>query len=131
MKIDLNIISQIESDNNDKLRGKAGERGRFQIRAKGGILDDWNAAFKKRQHTPDQLEDSAIAGMIVNWWFEVQLMKYFGAYDIDDTLLHRILAYNWGIGNLQKWINKGSHMDELPSVSKRYFEKYLMLAAKK
>lgn len=35
---------------------------------------------------------------------------------------HVIAAYNWGYGNVKKWVAKGAKFDELPDDTKHYIE---------
>lgn len=47
------------------------------------------------------------------------LKKEFGTTEL------ALMAYNWGPGNVQKWIKEGSKREDIPEETKNYVNKIL------
>lgn len=52
--------------------------------------------------------------------------------------LHALMAYNWGMGNVNRWIRTGKHGDKIPAETfnyvsriKKYYQEYIDLDNKK
>lgn len=126
MKVDINALSLAESNNNPNKVGTVGEVGIHQIRPKGGVLDDWNRVFKKRQYEAKDLKDPAISSLIAGWWINEWLpSRYMTAYDIEDTERNRIICWNRGSSNAAKWIRNGAKEEELPKATTELIKRYM------
>lgn len=121
--INVNSIAIAESENNPKKRGDSGERGAHQIMP-DGVLADWNKNHKQK-YTADDLEDPAISGKIANWWLNDWCPNhYFRAYQIKDSELNRIVAWNRGITIMRKWYQEGENYGRLPLATINLIKRY-------
>lgn len=100
-EIDMSVIATIESSNNPNAYNESENAiGLYQIRL--GALKDYNMAH-------------------ISWYFNVAIPKYMKNMGIEDTTDHRIIAYNFGISNLRKYL---AGEKELPQITKNYIKKY-------
>ena len=124
--INLDIISVIESSgNNMAYNFKSGATGQYQITK--SCLNDYNKHAAENGLTLLNLTDMyepKYAYMVSNWYLNEHIPDLLWNYDIPDTITSRLIAYNWGIGNLRKWFKHGSHWNQLPKETRNYVIKY-------
>jgi len=119
--INLDHIIQIESSGNEKaVNRRSGARGLTQITKptweemvrKMGVNWSWDDAFDG--------EKNRVVG---EYYINTEIPRLLEYYGIEDTVKHRLMAYNWGIGNVKKWYrSKGKA--SMPSETSNYIEKY-------
>lgn len=119
-KIDISIIAEIESSNNPKaVSYKGAKYGRGLLQISEVALQDYNAA-NSSEVAPEQLYNPEVNLRVGKWYFG-QIRRYLSHFSIKPTLEHILIAYNFGIGNLRKYL-KGEV--ELPEETKQYIKKY-------
>ena len=59
---------------------------------------------------------------IGTWYINKRIPQMIKAYGLEDTIEYRLIAYNWGIGNLLKHLKK-----PLPKETRDYIRKYRRL----
>lgn len=97
--------------------------GLMQIRQ--GCLQDWNMSHWREQYDTQDLFDPDVNVKIGTWYINKKIPMYLKFYKLEDTIDNRLMAYNWGIGNLRK-----HHLDKsipIPQVTKDYLKKYRRL----
>jgi soluble lytic murein transglycosylase-like protein len=95
----LDAVVKIESNYNVDALGAAKEIGLAQLLPKGGAIDEWES------HKGKGLWDYWNPEMnlhVAAWYLGVRIPQYLKAYGVQDSIEHRIWAYNAGIGNLLK-----------------------------
>ena len=115
-EVNMAIISTIESNNNPKAYNKhSGAIGLCQITP--CVLQDYNKAHAGNLHIdiPD-LWDRDINYAVAYWYMNEKIPQLLRHYHINDTIDHRIAAYNEGIGNVVK--------GRLPKETRDYIAKY-------
>ena len=85
-------------------------------------LKEWNNRNEK-QYTSEDLCDPDINRKIGTWYMNIRIPAYLCVFDIEDTIENRLIAYNWGIGNLRKY--KSGSIKSLPYETKNYIKKYM------
>jgi|GEM_PF-1102524 len=122
-EIDMDKIAMIESSGcKHKYGNFEHARGCWQIT--GGALADWNQDHPHEQYDIEQMLDDETCLKVAKWYYNVKIPAYFRAYKINDTVLHRLAAYNWGIGRVVKWYRNGASFESLPVVTQKYYAKY-------
>ena len=115
-EINLDIISVIESSgNNMAYNFKSGATGQYQITETA--LKDYNKHARENGLTVMEMSwmyEPKYAYMVANWYLNEHIPDLLWDYDIPDTITSRLIAYNWGIGNLRKWFKHGCHWNKLP-----------------
>ena len=61
---------------------------------------------------------------VADWYVNQAIPQMIRVSKVSDTLGHRLIAYNWGIGNLRKWVREGEHYEKLPKETREYVRKY-------
>ena len=61
---------------------------------------------------------------VADWYVNQAIPQMIRVSKVSDTLEHRLIAYNWGIGNLRKWVREGEHYEKLPKETREYVRKY-------
>jgi soluble lytic murein transglycosylase-like protein len=87
----------------------------------------WDCAFNKcfnSQHSDPQLFIPEINKQIGTWYLKRIWEHYLPHYKIPQTIDNLLIAYNWGIGNLNKWYKAGADYKKLPTETKNYIKKY-------
>lgn len=126
-EVDLKKIAMIESSNNPlAISYTKGFDGRLKPLARGlcQIMPITLQEYNQRNNTKLVLEDlfnAEISKMISNWYYNKIIPEYFRAYKIQDTIENRLVAYNWGVGNLRKYL-RGEKT--LPKETRDYIIKY-------
>lgn len=125
--MDIDTIIEIESLNDpDAFNPETEARGLMQIRLPA--LKDWNTYHPKEKYTSNDLFDPEINVKIGTWYMEERIPQMLKHYGIEDMPKNRIISYNWGIGNLRKYLVGES---ELPTETQDYIEKYNQLLEEK
>ena len=109
-------IIQAESSGRPRIMSEAGGIGLMQI-----MPDTWKQpglGMKGRKDLQGLLdpEENVKFG---SKYFNKLLQRLNGNTE------HALIAYNWGIGNTEKWIKKGADKNKLPNSTQRYIEKIL------
>ena len=109
-------IIQAESSGRPRIMSEAGGIGLMQI-----MPDTWKqpgVGMKGRKDLQGLLdpEENVKFG---SKYFNKLLQRLNGNTE------HALIAYNWGIGNTEKWIKKGADKNKLPNSTQRYIEKIL------
>ena len=118
--IDINRIIQIESSGNPVAYNKRSKAiGLCQIRS--CVLGDWNRLHSREKYRIADLYRAEVNKKIGSWYINKQIPIYLKYYKIPDTVKNRLIAYNFGIGNLMKYL-RGDR--KLPKETKDYIKKY-------
>lgn len=119
-EIDMSVIATIESSNNPNAYNESENSiGLYGIRL--GALRDYNMAHIRGGFSHEEMYNPAFAYKVAYWYFNVAIPRYLKNWNIEDTTDHRIIAYNFGIGNLRKYL---AGEKELPQITKNYIKKY-------
>jgi len=119
----IDYIIKNESDGDPFAYNKgSGARGLMQITRIG--LNDWNNYHPKEKYKPDDLWEPEINVKIGTWMMNERGPQLLKAYRFEDTTTNRLINYNHGIGNMQKWRKKGGGFDRLPDETQGYINKY-------
>lgn len=122
-QVNMDAIKHIESSGNPAAWNKRDDsRGLYQLREV--VVKEWNNYHPHEQHTFEDVWNPQINEKIATWYMTKRIPQMLRYYKIDDTKEHCIIAYNWGIGNLTKWVRSGSESNRLPHVTKKYLMKY-------
>lgn len=116
--IKLPVIAQIESSGNPGAIGDHGQAlGLYQLHY--GVIKDYN-----KHHDTHYSHRMALnrhyADLVADWYLNQEIPRLIRHYRLNDSLENRIIAYNFGIGNLVKG-------KPLPAVTKAYIAKYRRL----
>lgn len=135
-EIDIGRIITIESGgNHNAYNEKSGCIGLMGINPKGALAD-WNKHQKDycieasdglcfyQFCTIGDLYNPSKNVLIGTWYINERIPQMLKAYGIEDTVENRLISYNFGIGNLKKYL-KGEK--KLPRETRRYYEKYKRL----
>lgn len=126
--IDINKVIQAESNGNPNAVSKVGATGLMQIMPleskNGSPLGDYNK-LKGRNFTTNDLKNPRINKEIGTWYLQTRIPSQLKTFDIPDTSAHRLIAYNWGIGNLKKWYENRGNFSNLPLETQNYLKKIL------
>ena len=142
-EIDISKIIQIESSGNPNAYNKSsGAIGLMQITPV--CLEDWNT-FKSGKmygeiarcnkndcenytlfeyYNLGDLYNPTINVKIGTWYINERIPQMLEAFDIPDTVENRLIAYNFGVGNLRKYLEGEK---KLPKETKNYILKYKRL----
>jgi soluble lytic murein transglycosylase-like protein len=104
---------------------KSGATGQYQITETA--LKDYNKHARENELTELNLSDMyepKYAYMVSNWYLNEHIPDLLWDYGIPDTITSRLIAYNYGIGNLSKWFKHGCHWNKLPLETRNYVIKY-------
>ena len=85
-------------------------------------LREWNQNHPLDSYDFDDLFNAEVNIKIGTWYINEKIPKYLNFYKIADTLENRLIAYNWGIGNLTKYY-RGADI-KIPEETKNYVKKY-------
>ena len=130
-EIDLSIIAKIESNNNPNAVSPAGAIGTYQIMPI--VLKEYNTFFRA-DLKEYELFDPLINFSIAQWYLTQRIPQMLRHYLIPDNIITRLIAYNWGIGNLVKFNEKYASQSisetliYLPDETRQYIKKYKRLA---
>ena len=117
VEIDMSAISTIESSNDPAAYNKHSKAtGMYQITPI--CLADYNLTHKRR-FTLEQMYISEYCFIVANWYMNERIPQLLRHYKFTDTIENRLIAYNYGIGNMRR----NSHLP-LPKETKDYIWKY-------
>jgi len=122
--LDMDKIIQIESSGDPNAENKrTGARGLCQITRPTweecvklmGVNWSWDEAF-------DPEKNRAVGEFYAN----VRIPEMLRAHRIPDTIESRIVAYNWGIGHLNRTFKKyvKDYLEHIPKETRDYIRKY-------
>jgi len=123
--IDMKKLAWIESSNNPRAvsyKGAKYGRGLYQVSEK--VLKEWNDFHPHEKYTPEDLFDPEINRKIATWYLYVRIPYMLRRYKVPDTVEHRLIAYNWGIGHLVDWYRAGADYNKLPKETRDFLKKY-------
>lgn len=121
-EIDMSKISMIESSN-EPLAYNNGHVGLFQIGQ--GVVSTYNNDCKNPSEIKlDDMYNISHARHVADWYINIKIPQYLSIYNIPDTTVSRLIAWNWGIGHLRHWFRRGSHWNQLPRETRNYIKKY-------
>lgn len=138
VKIDLNDIKHrqmmAESAGNANAVSRAGAKGLYQIM--DGAHKDYVAATGHQGDLFDPEYNTKVRDWYMDWLGKHKIINTEGVSDFTRTA-RQLVAYNWGIGNLQKLLDKhranGVDVDNsldwlegLPAETRNYVEKILL-----
>jgi len=119
--IDMAIIATIESNNNPRAYNKRTQAtGMYQITPI--CLKDYNLMHKRR-FTLEQMYISEYCFIVANWYMNERIPQLLKHYGFSDTIDNRLIAYNYGIGNMRD----KNHLP-LPEETRSYIIKYNNIA---
>lgn len=130
--INFSAVIKAESSNNPNavsiVNGESTAIGLTQVlkldHPKGSPLKDYNSEFNTN-YTTDDLFKPDVSLAVGEWYLNNKIPQMLKTYNIADTDVHRLMAYNWGIGNLRNWVNNGSNYNSIPKETKDYIAKIL------
>ena len=126
MLIELAIIASIESSGYEKainFRTKA--YGLYQITQPA--LDDFCWAHGVYFELKEMLEKDK-ARRVAEWYLNIKIPQYLAHYGFPDTETNRLIAWNWGIGNLKR---AKKTFEPIPKETIDFVFKYQKLKEKK
>lgn len=116
--IDIDAIAQIESGGNARAVGAYGERGVCQIQE--ATWNEWVERMGESWSFDEAFDpDKNLA--VANYGMNTRIPQMLDAYQISDTVAHRLICYNWGIGNL---VHADRHECDWPESVERYVRRY-------
>ena len=122
--VDMQIVAQIESSCNPMAYNERTQAtGMYQITPI--CLADYNNYHKGKFNLQEMFEEEK-ARKVARWYCFVRVPQLLKHYGFVDTLDNRLIAYNYGIGNMKK--NK--HL-ALPKETREYLLKYKKLRDRK
>jgi hypothetical protein len=122
--IDLQAIKTIESGGDPyAVNVETGCYGLYQISEI--CLKDYNQLHSSHYIIKDLFRPE-INEMIASWYFG-RIREMLASYEIPINLTTVIASYNWGIGRVAVWANKGMRFEELPAETRHYIKKYRTL----
>jgi len=120
MDIQAVIMAECSGDYS-KIRKDEGAYGCMQIRQPA--LDDYNEYHMTNYKLDDMLKPD-LGYTVGCWYINVKIPDMLDYYSIPDTAYHRLIAYNFGIGNLLDWYRRGAVYKHLPQDTKVYIGNY-------
>jgi soluble lytic murein transglycosylase-like protein len=131
-KIDINIISKIESNNKRKAVSSAGAKGICQLKK-----DAWNEAQKdlygKLKYPYEKyVFNSKINKQLANHYYNEILPTHLDSFGLPITIDTLLASYNYGSNNVKKLMRRyGKNWKKyLPTETKNYLNSYKNLAEK-
>ncbi len=114
--VELGTVKFIESSNSPQAYNKITKaRGLYQITPV--CLTDYNSSHSIH-YTQEDLFNPKVNHRIANWYLNIRIPQLLNYYGIPDNTENRLIAYNWGIGNLVGWWKR------LPKETRGYLRKY-------
>lgn len=128
-EVDISIIIQIESGGNPNAYNKhSGAIGLMQITPI--CLKEYNQRYSSKEIwvRPEEIYDYCYNTKIGSWYINKRIPELLCHYRLPDTIDNRLIAYNFGIGNLIKY-KQGKR--KLPQETINYLRKYHKLERRK
>ena len=122
-EVDIEKVISLESSYNPLAYNKRSKaRGLMQITPI--CLKEWNERRDlKKQYSLIDLWNPIVNRKIGTWYINVKIPKYLMYYKIEDTIENRLMTYNWGIGNVRKYIS--GKITTIPTETINYIAKYM------
>jgi len=115
-ELSIKKIIEIESNGNpDAFNKHSQARGLMQVTPI--VLIDWNNKHPHDCYIKKDLYTPSINIKIGTWYLKEEIPRLLKHYEIEDNINNRIIAYNFGIGNM---VNNR----KLPEETKNYIKKY-------
>jgi hypothetical protein len=112
--IDMARIRAIESGGDRMAYNKvSGARGQYQLTPI--CIEDFNR-LNKAHYRPVDAHDAQIGARIAYWYMNERIPALLRHYGYADTVEHRLVAYNAGVGALKR--------KQWPSETRAYIKKY-------
>ena len=115
--IDMSKIAMIESSGNPyavSYRGWQYGKGKYQV--SDVVRREYNQMRGKNVQS-DDLFNEKVCYEIANWYMNERIPSMLRHYGLKDTAENRLIAYNFGIGNLKNG-------KALPAETRNYIKKY-------
>jgi len=115
--VDMQKIASIESSNNPRAENiRTGARGLTQI-----VRSTWEEVVDKmgKDWSWDDAFDADKNLAVGSYYMNTEIPRLLRHYNIEDTVKNRLVAYNWGVGNLKK-----IGIENAPQETIDYIEKY-------
>lgn len=123
--INMDIIAEIESSGDYMAYNKySGARGLYQITPI--YLKDFNRCTNS-EYQLDDLYEPTVNKLVAYWYINKRLPEILLNWKVGVTDEFVLIAYNWGPGNLRKWI---LGKKTIPEETKDYLIKYKRLDGK-
>lgn len=123
--INLDTIAHLESSNGNNKNAynlKYHDAiGKYQIASV--TLKEYNN-FNNTKLTRNDLLQNNTCAIVAEWYINKRIPQMLNYYKIPDTTKNRLIAYNWGIGNLLQWHKKSGQDKDLPKETYNYIIKY-------
>lgn len=117
----IDAIAKVESNHTPSaFNARSGAIGIMQITPI--VLKEYNL-HNRYKYKPEELFDLRVNTIVGSWYLRRIVSHYFTVYKIPDTPDNICIAYNWGIGNLRKWLRNGSDYSKLPRETSDYISK--------
>jgi soluble lytic murein transglycosylase-like protein len=114
--INIEKIIKIESSGNpNAVNEKSGARGLCQITE---IALQHHNQVLGTNYTKEELFNPDINCNIANSFVNLLIPRMLKSMGIINCDMTRLIAYNWGVGNLKKWY------EQLPAETRQYLKKY-------
>jgi hypothetical protein len=126
--MDMDIIAQIESSGNpNAYNERTNAVGLYQITLPA--LRDYNMAHIRSGYDLEEMYEPEKAYKVANWYMNNKIPRYLRHYNIEDTIENRIIAWNWGIGNLYRYHRqlRKCNVDSIPKETTNFIIKYKKL----
>jgi soluble lytic murein transglycosylase-like protein len=123
--IDMDVIFTIESSNDPKAVNKTTKaRGLGQLMKPTWI--EVTARLNKKWSWDDAF-DPEKNRTVATYYMNKRIPAMLKHYNIPDTVVTRLAAYNWGVGNVKKAYDAGNYekwIDKAPKETQDYIRKY-------
>lgn len=113
--VSMPAIAQIESSNRADAVGDGGKAlGLYQLHE--AVVIDYNRHHKTSYIHQDALNPK-IAFTLANWYANQEIPRLLRHFRLQDTLEHRLTAYNMGIGAVLKGKKAGAYIKKYSNVA--------------
>jgi soluble lytic murein transglycosylase-like protein len=120
-EVDVDTVIMIESSGNP-MAYNSGSKAKGLMQITPICLREWNKCHIRDGHSGDELYNPAINRKIGSWYLNEKIPIYLRFYNLEDSAENRLMAYNWGIGNLRKYM-RGQYTT-IPKETENYIKKY-------
>lgn len=104
-------VEYVESSGNPDAVSKVGATGLMGVMPDTGMNPGFGVAPIEPRHLVDPEENKRFG------------TEYLGAmFDRYGNVDHALAAYNWGVGNVDRWLRKGARDSQLPQDTRNYIE---------
>lgn len=122
IKVNMQAIAMIESSGDPQAYNeRTNAVGLYQITLP--CLADYNQAHILGGYNHEDMFHPSRAHIVASWYINKKIPSYMKYYKIEDSINNRLIAYNWGIGNLRKWV-RSERTYKIPKETSDYIVKY-------